>query len=107
MARAAHKRNLQVVAWSIHSRDTMMRDPRAIANGVLNRIRPGDIVLLHDGHDREQRHRPLILQALPLLLQGLRERGFSSVPVSELSGETLPETHSPNGARLAADDGQS
>jgi peptidoglycan/xylan/chitin deacetylase (PgdA/CDA1 family) len=104
MARAAHKRNLKVVAWSIHSRDTMLRDPRSIAHGVVGRIRAGDIVLLHDGHDREQRHRPLILQALPLLLQGLRERGLTSVTVSELSGETLPATSAPSGATLAADD---
>ena len=107
MARAAHKRNLKVVAWSVHSRDTMTRDPRAIAHGVVNRSRPGDIVLLHDGHDREQRHRPLILQTLPLLLQGLRERGLSSVTVRELSDETQPATPAPSGARLAADDARS
>lgn len=104
MARAAHKRNLEVVAWSIHSRDTFARDPRAVANGVVSRIRPGDIALLHDGHDREHRHRPLILEALPLLLAGLRERGLKSVTVSELSNETQPATPAPSGARLAADD---
>jgi peptidoglycan/xylan/chitin deacetylase (PgdA/CDA1 family) len=104
MARAAHKRNLEVVAWSIHSRDTMTRNPRAIASGVVNRIGPGDIVLLHDGHDREQHHRPRILEALPLLLQGLRDRGLQSVTVSELSNGTQPATPAPNGARLAADD---
>lgn len=107
MARASHKRNLEVVAWSIHSRDTMARDPRSIANSVTSRARAGDIVLLHDGHDREQHHRPLILEALPLLLQGLRERGLSSVTVSELSNETRPATPAPNGARLAADDARS
>jgi peptidoglycan-N-acetylglucosamine deacetylase len=107
MARAAHKRNLNVVAWSIHSRDTMMRDANMIARGVLSRIRPGDIVLLHDGHDREQRHRPLIRQVLPLLLQGLRELGLSCVPVSELSTDTLPATGVPNAATLAADDARS
>jgi peptidoglycan/xylan/chitin deacetylase (PgdA/CDA1 family) len=107
MARAAHRRNLTVVAWSIHSRDTMMRDPHAIANGVVRRIRPGDIVLLHDGHDREQHHRPLIREVLPLLLQGLRDRGLKSVPVSELSDGTLPATPPPSAARLAADDGRS
>lgn len=98
MARAAHKRHLDVVAWSIHSRDTMARDARAIARGVINRIRPGDIVLLHDGHDSDQRHRPLIRLALPLLLEGLRERGLSSVTVSELSGETLQATRAPTAA---------
>ncbi|MBL8266889.1 polysaccharide deacetylase family protein [Steroidobacter sp.] len=107
MARAAHKRNLNVAAWSIHSRDTFARDPHKVANGVVGRIRPGDIVLLHDGHERDQRHRPLILQALPLILKGLRERGFESVTVSEVSGETLPATPTPNAARLAADDARS
>jgi peptidoglycan/xylan/chitin deacetylase (PgdA/CDA1 family) len=95
MSRAAHKRHLRVVAWSIHSRDTMTRDPHAVAQGVVSRVRPGDIVLLHDGHDREQRHRPLILQALPMLLQGLRERGLRSVTVSELSGATVSATPAP------------
>src|SRR5690606_12431946 len=38
MARAAHKRNLKVVTWSIHSRDTMSRDARWVARGVVNRI---------------------------------------------------------------------
>ena len=107
MARATHKRNLTVVAWSIHSRDTMMRDPRAIAEGVVTRIRPGDIVLLHDGHDREHQHRPHIREALRLLLQGLKERGLNSVPVSELSGDTLSERSAPSAARLAADDARS
>ncbi|WP_129644752.1 polysaccharide deacetylase family protein [Peristeroidobacter agariperforans] len=107
MARAAHQRNLNVVAWSIHSRDTFARDPRAVANGVVRRIRPGDIVLMHDGHDRDNQHRPLILEALPLLLQGLRERGLKSVTVSELSSETQSAKPAPNGATLAADDARS
>lgn len=101
MSRAAHKRNLKVVAWSVHSRDTMAQNARAVAHGVAGRIRPGDIALLHDGHDRDQRHRPLILQVLPLLLQGLRERGLRSVTVSELSSERLPATPAPlSDARL-------
>jgi len=104
MARAAHKRKLTVVAWSIHSRDTIARDAAAVAKNVVGRIRPGDIVLLHDGHDREGLHRPNIRQVLPLLLQGLRERGLESVPVSELLDDTQRATRGPNAATLAADD---
>lgn len=107
MARAAHKRKLTAVAWSIHSRDTVMRDANTIARNVLRRIRAGDIVLLHDGHDLDRRHRPIIHQIVPLLLQGLRERGLRSVPVSELSAGTLPAARAPSGATLAADDGRS
>ena len=107
MARAAHKRKLTAVAWSIHSRDTIIRDAKAIARNVLSRIRPGDIVLLHDGHDLDNRHRPIIHEIVPLLLQGLRERGLQSVPVSELSADTLSAAHVPNAATLAADDARS
>jgi peptidoglycan-N-acetylglucosamine deacetylase len=75
---------LTVVAWSLHSRDTMSRDADAIAARVLSRIAPGDIVLMHDGHEREGRHRRTGAAALPAILTGLRERGLRSVSVSEL-----------------------
>lgn len=84
LARVAHARKLKVVAWSLHSRDTLSRDADATARRVLSRIGPGDIVLMHDGHERDGRHRHLAAAALPLILRGLRERGLSSVTVSEL-----------------------
>ena len=54
---AARAKRLTVVAWSLHSRDTFGADPAQIAARVLRRIRPGDIVLMHDGHDLPGRHR--------------------------------------------------
>lgn len=107
MARAAHTRKLTAVAWSIHSRDTILRDANVVVARILRRVRPGDIVLLHDGHDLEQRHRPIIHQIVPPLLRGLRELGLISVPVSELSADTLPVARAPSAAKLAADDGRS
>jgi peptidoglycan/xylan/chitin deacetylase (PgdA/CDA1 family) len=84
LARVAHARNLTVVAWSLHSRDTFTRDPDATAALVLSRIAPGDIVLMHDGHERDGAHRGAAAAALPVILRGLRERGLSCVTVSEL-----------------------
>jgi peptidoglycan/xylan/chitin deacetylase (PgdA/CDA1 family) len=86
LARAAHVRGLQVVAWSLHSRDTLFRDARRIAQRVLKRVRAGDIILMHDGHDRDGYHRAATMGALPLILDGLAERGLQSVTVSELIG---------------------
>jgi peptidoglycan-N-acetylglucosamine deacetylase len=86
LARTAHAQRLTIVAWSLHSRDTFSHDARAIAARVLSRVRPGDIVLLHDGHDRDGGRRAHAAQALPAILSGLKERGLASVSVSELIG---------------------
>ncbi|HEY6641334.1 polysaccharide deacetylase family protein [Povalibacter sp.] len=84
LARVATRRELTIVAWSLHSRDTVIRDPRAVAARVLRKIQPGDIVLLHDGHDIEGARRHVVLDALPLILDGLRQQGLQATTVSEL-----------------------
>lgn len=84
LARAAYRHQLILVAWSLHSRDTRTADPEQVKQRVLDRIRPGDIVLMHDGHDQPGRHRLACAQALPGILQGLRAKGFECVTVSEL-----------------------
>jgi peptidoglycan-N-acetylglucosamine deacetylase len=84
LARVAHARRLRVIAWSLHSRDTFTRDADATAAVVLSRVAPGDIVLMHDGHERDGRHRGTAAGALPAILGGLRERGLKCVTVSEL-----------------------
>jgi chitin deacetylase len=84
LAQAALARQLQVIAWSVHSRDTFGQQWQAVARRVLNRVRGGDIVLLHDGHAAEGRHRDNARNALPLILCGLQAQGLQSVTVSEL-----------------------
>lgn len=80
----AWRMQLTLVSWSLHSHDTRTRDPQRIAQRVLEKIRPGDIVLLHDGHDVPGRHRSACAQALPRILQGLHEKGLQCVTVTEL-----------------------
>jgi peptidoglycan/xylan/chitin deacetylase (PgdA/CDA1 family) len=84
LARAAYRSRLTLVAWSVHSHDTRTADPERMAERVLVKIRPGDIVLMHDGHDRPGRHRAGCARSLPAILQGLRDEGLSCVTVSEL-----------------------
>jgi peptidoglycan/xylan/chitin deacetylase (PgdA/CDA1 family) len=78
---------LRVVAWSVHSRDTVSPDPAAMARRVLRRIEGGDIVLLHDG-DRVPGQRRACAPALRLILDGLRVKGLESVTLTELLGPT-------------------
>lgn len=86
VGRAAWRHGLTLVAWSLHSSDTRLPNAEAIAARVLDRVQPGDIVLLHDGHDLPGRHRPLCAHAVRLILKGLRDRGLECVTVPELLG---------------------
>lgn len=86
-ARAAHRRQLKVIAWSVHSRDTIDSNPQRVASRVLRRIRPGDIVLFHDGHQNPGARRHSGANALPYVLEGLRQQGLEPVTVRELLGD--------------------
>lgn len=84
LARAVWVRGLTLVAWSLHSRDTFTRDPARVARRVLRKIRAGDIVLLHDGHDLGGRRRTHCVEAVRLILEGLHARGERCITVPEL-----------------------
>jgi peptidoglycan/xylan/chitin deacetylase (PgdA/CDA1 family) len=86
---AANAKRLTVVAWSVHSRDTRGTDSAQIAARVLQRIRAGDIVLMHDGHDQPGQHHSACPDAVRRVLEGLRERKLESVTISELLGRSF------------------
>ncbi len=67
---------MTLVAWSDDSRDYADADPESIARRVLQKLRPGAILLLHDGPDNRA-----TVDAVPLILNSLRERDFSCVPL--------------------------
>lgn len=64
---------------------------QAYARAIVDAARPGSIILIHPMYPSRSVERA----ALPLVLQGLRGRGFRVVPVSELLAR--------EGARAAAD----
>ncbi len=84
LAKAAFRQNIILVAWSLHSRDSRLRSPEKIAARVLEKIRAGDIVLMHDGHDLPGRHRSQCVQALRLILYGLQSKGLQCATVPDL-----------------------
>ncbi|MBC8012185.1 MAG: polysaccharide deacetylase family protein [Burkholderiales bacterium] len=49
LARALATRGLACIGWSIRSHDSFSRDPDRVAARVLRHLRPGAIVLMHEG----------------------------------------------------------
>jgi peptidoglycan-N-acetylglucosamine deacetylase len=84
------------VTWSVSANDQhktgFIGTPTAkdYAASIVRNVRPGSIILLHDGygitHDTEQADKSLTVEALPLIIQQLREKGYSFVTVPVLLG---------------------
>jgi peptidoglycan/xylan/chitin deacetylase (PgdA/CDA1 family) len=76
----AKREKVRIVLWTVDPRDWSRPGTRTIARRVLDNIRPGSVVLMHDGGgDRSQ-----TLAALKLVLHGLKARGYEMVTLSQL-----------------------
>lgn len=69
-----------VTLWTIDTRDWTGRSTAAIVYDVLSHLRPGAIILMHDGGGP----RPRTIRALQLILQGLDQRGYRAVTLQKL-----------------------
>jgi peptidoglycan/xylan/chitin deacetylase (PgdA/CDA1 family) len=79
-----HSLNLRLVSWTRRGFDTRERDPQTVLQRLTHQLAAGDIVLLHDRHSATMADgRPVVLQALPLLLERLRAAGLRPVTVPQ------------------------
>jgi peptidoglycan/xylan/chitin deacetylase (PgdA/CDA1 family) len=85
--RAAQQLGLRTVQWDVAGFDWKRRSGEQIANDVLQSVRSGSIVLLHDGDSEGKRGRHETVAALPFIIEGLRTRGLRIVPLNQLLGE--------------------
>lgn len=70
--------NMPIIMWSIDTLDWKTRDTWSTVNCVLNNVKDGDIILMHDIHS------PTITAA-EILIPELVARGYQLVTVSELA----------------------
>jgi peptidoglycan/xylan/chitin deacetylase (PgdA/CDA1 family) len=73
---------MTTVLWSVDPRDWSRPGAGTIARRILGGVRPGAILLLHDGGGP----RSQTVAALPTILRGLRRRGYRFQTVSRLLG---------------------
>ena len=98
---ALRERGLRDVQWSDTGYDWVARNgPQDIARKALARLRPGGVILLHDGREpRNVGHADasVTVAALPQVLEGARAAGLEFVRVEEF----LPPPAVPPGVRRA------
>ncbi|MGI6130121.1 MAG: polysaccharide deacetylase family protein, partial [bacterium] len=90
----AHELGQTLILWNVDPRDWDTEDPNQIVTEVLRQVRPGSIILLHEG-------KPQTLQALPIIIDRLQQEGYEFTTVSDLFGFTpseqavpvMPDTH--------------
>jgi peptidoglycan/xylan/chitin deacetylase (PgdA/CDA1 family) len=77
--RAFDRADKRTVLWDVNSYDWKDLPPVEVAHRVVDRSRPGSIVLMHDGG----RDHAGTIAAVKLLVPELRARGYELVTVSE------------------------
>ena len=68
---------LGLASWTRRGFDAVERDPAAVARRLTRGLGGGDILLLHDGGT------PVVLEALPRVLDALAAAGLRGVPLPE------------------------
>jgi peptidoglycan/xylan/chitin deacetylase (PgdA/CDA1 family) len=87
LERCLAREGLGLVSWSRRGFDTVSRNAGAVASRLTRRLADGEILLLHDGASaRDAAGRPVVLEALPRVLDFLAARGLKIRPLPEPSG---------------------
>lgn len=79
----AKQLGMTTAKWRVDSSDYLHPGVGAITQRVLDGVRPGDIVVMHDNSET----RGQTAAALPGILQGLKSRGYRAVNITTLLGQ--------------------
>lgn len=76
LARALAARDLDCVGWTVRSGDCLARRPEDVADNVMRQVRPGAILLLHEGVSVPL---PVRVKAIALILESLTAQNYRCV----------------------------
>ena len=77
------------VLWDVDSADYTLPGTAQIVRNVVSRVRPGSIVLMHDGGGP----RSQTVAAVPHIVRALRRRGYRFVTVPQMMRVAPPRAH--------------
>ena len=84
LAPVLRRMDLTLVSWTRRGFDTREGNASIVLARLVDGLKAGDILLLHDGHAaRTAQGQPVILDVLPKLLERLRADGLRAVTLPE------------------------
>lgn len=86
---AAKRLDLQTIQWSDAAFDWKNISARQIAQNVLDTVQGNSIVLLHDGDSAGKSDRRATVEAIRLILKGLKEKKLKVAPLTEMNTEVI------------------
>ncbi len=81
---ALNRLGLRLVSWSVRGFDTQVINAAKVSKKLCAGLRPGAILLLHDGNAaRTKENIPIILAVLPALLQAAKKQNLHFVTLQD------------------------
>ena len=77
ISRAVQQLQLKVIGWNIRSLDTITADPTIIAQRVIQKLKPGSIILMHDTTEKS-------LMALKMIIIAARKQEYQFGMIDEI-----------------------
>ena len=94
MLEEERKRGYVSIGWDVDSEDWSDVSTDRIVSNVLDHAHPGAIVLMHDGGlGGGNPDRSTTIAALPRIIDGLRQQGYTLVTVPEIAGISATGDH--------------
>ena len=85
MLQIAAENNYRCALGTISTLDTDSRNPHSVARRIAGKVRPGDVIVLHEGSPDRTR----IVTVVESLLADLTARGYRFVTLTELAGRPV------------------
>jgi len=89
LQRVLDKLGMFCVTFSCRAADFGNRRIKKLSVKILRRVKPDDIILLHDTPPRKKEDSALLLSEVEKILQGLKAKDLKVVPLAELIGRNI------------------
>ena len=87
VANVVNSHDMRMIMWNDSAADWATKNPQTIARRIVRKAKGGSIIVLHDGLDgNPTANRDVLVQALPLILEGLNDKDLHVVGLDTLIG---------------------